>query len=63
MIIYKPNSCNINGKVLHPLREIPEIRIAKKNLGDVCIETFMGKGFDSYIEAIDFLITYVNNKK
>lgn len=40
MIIYKPNSCNINGKVLHPLREMPGIRIAKKNLGDVCIETF-----------------------
>ena len=40
MIIYKPNSCNINGKVLYPLREMPGIRIAKKNLGEVCIETF-----------------------
>ena len=39
-----------------PFRQVDVVK-------DVCIETFMGKGFDSYIEAIDFLITYVNNKK
>ena len=38
-----------------PFRQVDVVK-------DVCIATFMGKGFDSYIEAIDFLKEYINNK-
>ena len=40
MIIYKPNSSNMKGNVLRPLREMPGIKISKESLGEVCIETF-----------------------
>ena len=37
-------------------RQISYIRLA-------CIKTISGKGFDGYIEAIDYLRNYVNDNK